>query len=292
MTSESPDLAALLAQAEEKLRAKGMEEEARKAATVEGNLQERESAIAKLKSSASESEAILGQVAEAKEKVAFGQQEIAAIQAKEKILMAAGMVTELLALYDVKNAELATRRQELADREAQLSDSEEQLSKASETSDAIVPPTMAETVTPEQKTAREALEGQAHTEETIREGEKVYDEAKEENKLRHDKEMVALIDKLDTMLSGLRNNIPQEELERSGVNINDLSAIRSALNHSNDIDGVKSHLIEQKEKYGTPEWLGKELEDKGFFKLPYIADIIKIRREMWEKSTGRKHVEE
>ena len=295
--SENLNLEDLLAQAQEKLRADGEKEEKERTQVVTENLEKREQAIEVEERSANESEEISAGVVKAKEKYEFAQREIAEIDAKADILRAAGMETQLQGLYDLKNAELATRQQELQDAEAQLATSQSKLENARTEGDKIVPPTMAETATPEQKAAREALEKQGYSEDTIRTADANYDEAIEEEQKRNQEKRLLIVEKINELSFKIGSEIEQSNeflylRRRFPDNIDDvMPVIRSKLEGAiNELD-FKNKLPKKDGFYKELVGIGKVLERNGFFQRPDVIEMFKLNTEYWEITKGKRWVE-
>lgn len=293
----NPSLEDILAQAQAKLQAKGVEEEQKKTQAVEVDLKKREQAIEVEKSSAGKSETANAGIAQARQKYESAQQEIALIDSKADMLRAAGMEEQLQGLYDQKNAELVTRQQELKDAENQLTASEEQLGKARAESDNIVPPAMAETVTPEQKAAREALEQNAITEDTIRTADKYMDEAFDENNQRNQEKITPLVSKNEELSLNLGSQIEQSDeflyLRKRFPNISEvLVALRVELElkRMDELD-LKNALRDREKDNKNIQGLTKVLEKNGFFQRPDVIEMLKQGEEYWEIKHGKQYVE-
>jgi len=302
MTHEGPSLSDLLAKAEESKKIietedalkKGEAEEAQQKAQEQGvseNLEKREASIAEEKSSSSEMESFKSQAAEADAHVEYSEREVAEIDKHADALRNAGMENEVQALYDKENAKLEENRQAQSEAHAKLKASEEQFSEARSTSESIVPPTMAETVTPEQVAAREGLEGEAYEQETMQEGDKVRDEAMEEYDSRFQAERFALMDEAARMQRDLKDNFPSEfkyfdkykseiiRLLRFGTT-EDYRFVPE-FNNIGFSDG-NGHKL----KVSNDELLSS-LKRDGFFDLPQVKGIMDIYKKYYD--TAKTH---
>lgn len=171
--SNSPELEALLAQAETSLR----EKEAQKTKletevvekTIEGDLDSREASIEEAKKRSEEIARINLEIEESRAKVGYAESEIKTLDEKADMLKAAGLEDSLNTLYKQRNAELEESQQNLLSKEGLVGNATEQMERANQTIENIVPGHMEDTLTPEQIAARGALEEEALTENLTRE---------------------------------------------------------------------------------------------------------------------------
>ncbi|MDB4940273.1 MAG: hypothetical protein JWO40_698 [Candidatus Doudnabacteria bacterium] len=156
------DLAALMAQAQEKIKQKQEEEQKSKEVNVENDLTARESSIGEAKKRDSEINQLSAEITEAKQQVFFAEAEISQVDAAAETLKAAGMEEQLNALYEQKRTVLTEKQNKAATTEAGLKDVQDQFNRAESTAENIVPARMEDTKTPDQIAARNALEDQAY----------------------------------------------------------------------------------------------------------------------------------
>jgi len=250
---ENIDLEALLAQANQKLAEKAQEKaQTETAATTqspEGDLTKHEGAIAEEKTAHIELQKLSAAAAKARESVEFGEKDVAAVDAVADTLRAAGMEEQLQDLYTQKQGDLEKKKQALLETEGALAAAEGQITQAQNTAAEIVPPTVSETVTPEQQAARGALEVEAKTEDRFSEIKKSTE--------RFRSEMVPAIQTKLAMYESLSDDVNHES-NGSMQAYEDLVSL---------VERAKSEVERQSLLTGVDDWndtdIGKDLQSIG-----------------------------